>query len=484
MGVNTSQDDTATRGGQNWLLVEHPEAGKPAWTGYIRAPETSGDDWKFELVRQVELKDIYDGSPMDNGYLAIGLLDFQKPCTLIQPIVLRTDPGSMGVGVPAARTIVSGRVQSLLTGLEVHDSKHPMFKSANFSSESLSAWYSETTFEVLTDWDMRQTQIATSPASEQVMHVAGIGELTFTTGTVVHKSGYSGTLKSNTNLHLEFQEPISIEDVQHLCHGVFMLFRFLAGVLERPPGFNLLSTETYEINEKSYSKEGKLELGGLQWAKTTMPHRPRMLHVNGGGGAEAEIILDNFFAARSDILNRVSAIEDCRFSSRNIVEKFKLIVPVLEEYLKRRYSQPEEKNCIASEKAFFDHVNSSDDDVVKQFSKKHVSVKDSKTSSLKTLLERAIQHVNSKGFNIGKPIAYRAAKRRNRLFHSAVDVAVDDVQYLWVEMQVATGLLLLHTLEDLGIDVTYLAHDPMPILDLVPFLKHKSRTKEGLDLPT
>ncbi len=67
-------------------------------------------------------------------------------------------------------------------------------------------------------------------------------------------------------------------------------------------------------------------------------------------------------------------------------------------------------------------------------------------------------------------MANRIQKRRGAIFHSAPQMNEQDVREFFEEIRAATGLLMLHTFKDLGIDIAALAGNYTGLRDLRGFL--------------
>jgi hypothetical protein len=75
-------------------------------------------------------------------------------------------------------------------------------------------------------------------------------------------------------------------------------------------------------------------------------------------------------------------------------------------------------------------------------------------------------------------MAGRIQKRRGAAFHSQPHMSQEDVRMFYEEIRAATGLLMLHTLADLGIDISVIRSvHSMP--DLREFLPRKMPPIEG-----
>ncbi len=205
----------------------------------------------------------------------------------------------------------------------------------------------------------------------------------------------------------------------------------------------------------------------------------RCIHLQGQGGGAINTILKKFFRDNDSILARIHTIDFCRHFSSNLMDRFSVIMPVLEEYLKRRYAFEDEARYNESEKAFFEWVDKSDDENIKEFSRKHLNVVDRKSPSMKSLLGRAIEFVNKSGFSFPSGMSDRITSRRGKLFHSVAKMDEGEARNFQVEVAAATGLLLLHTFDDLGIDIAHLAESRSGLDDLSEFFPERERSSHA-----
>jgi hypothetical protein len=70
-------------------------------------------------------------------------------------------------------------------------------------------------------------------------------------------------------------------------------------------------------------------------------------------------------------------------------------------------------------------------------------------------------------------------KRRGRLFHSVPEMSEQDVMPFCREVQAVTGLLMLHTYDDLGIDISCLAGQYSALSDIRFFLVPPDPSHKG-----
>jgi hypothetical protein len=150
--------------------------------------------------------------------------------------------------------------------------------------------------------------------------------------------------------------------------------------------------------------------------------------------------------------------------------KFSITMPVLEEYVRRKYTSPDESSYLRAEKQFFDWVYQNETPEFQDFSRKHLKIVRSKAPSLTTLLARSIVDVNSKGFRIPLTMAEALQKRRGKMFHAAPIMDKEEAKRSHLEVLAATALLMLHTYLDFGIDVSCLASRYEALWEFQPFL--------------
>lgn len=132
-----------------WIYVPDEDGWEP-WVGKLLMGETPKSPWRFELIRHAEEGNLYRESPLDRNTVT-GLLNYERRCTLVHPLVTNIDPGSVGVGI-FERTIIEGSFEALLTDLAVADGDERIFKAIRLELDAFSAWYSppayKTSFDV------------------------------------------------------------------------------------------------------------------------------------------------------------------------------------------------------------------------------------------------------------------------------------------------------------------------------------------------
>jgi len=459
-----------------WIYVFNDDERK-AWSGTIALDVSPKSRWKFELVRHAEPRDMYSAEPFGSASVVPALLDYQQRCTIIRPIVLKTDPGTVGVGFEAMRTLISGSFQALLRGLFVESEDVPVFKGLVFDSRAYALWYGRRPFKREFNSDTRSYDFEVHKPEQETLHIPGLGEVSSTSDAAVALVGDNSEIKSRAYLNIRLQENLSLKRVMELAMGLELLFGFLVGFRPKPPVFTLVSSDTERLDDTEIAATGKLEFSGLEWLEREAPHPMERISMRGRDGVDLRTVLEHFLAAETDFVTRIHVVEYGRFFSRNLNDRFAVLMPVLEDYLGRTYPHQEETGYLEARDKFFAHVEQAQDPDIQNFARKHLKEIDSKAPSLKTLLKRAIDSLNADGFRFSPVLAKRIQTRRARLFHSPDVLGGSDANLFYQEVRAATAILMLHTLRDLGVPISSLAQDVWALRDLAGFLQPTERTE-------
>lgn len=454
-----------------WIYIPDLDEKKEAWVGAVEPPTTPGASWTFELIRHVEIADAYDVSTVDGRAAVLGLLNHQQKCTLLRPMVLHKDPGSIGVRLPAQRTRITGEFEGLLTDLPVEDVTAPIFAGFSFDSPSFGVWFGASAFKSHLDADARTYSVDIAKTETKKFSLGDIGGLSCTTGVELRERGRSATLQSVAYVRVDYASPASLDALIQLSSDLERLFGFLVGVRGPFPKIRTWLTSTYRVGKHDLPEDGTLEMAGFDWKPGETPHRLECIHREGLAGGDLASVLQHFLGIRESVMARIHVVEACRHFTSNLNSQFSMVMPVLEAYLKTRYTEPDEAQYLESQDAFFAWVDSALDPAIGAFSKKHLKVVKSKAPSLPSLLGRAIDTMNAKGFDFPSGLANRISSRRGRLFHSVPSFEEGEAQGFYEEVRAAVGLLLLHTFDDLGIDVSYLSAE-YSVKELRSFTTH------------
>ena len=462
----------------SWILDPDEDEDRP-WTGRIWDDGEQKTHWRFEMIRLAGVPEIYDSSPFNGAAPIGGLLDHQRPCTIIRPLVTKIDPGMAGENYPHHRTRIEGVFQALLTGLVVEDESEETFLGIGFESEAFAAWYGGRSFSTIRGEDFQAERVETSGTEKETFVVTGLGTVEATRVAFVSEDHRSSVVRTRIFLRIVFEGPRSLTDAMDLGLGLELLFGFLAGFRPRPPTFRLWQAPEV-VGERARSREAELQIGGVSWSANKFPHPIERIHMCGQGGIDLQQVLNSYVASSVDFVTRIHSVESSRYFATTLNNKFAHVMPVFEEYLKATYNQADEESYATREQAFFDWVDESPDTEVREFSKKHITVVKRKSPPLQKLIKRALVSLNAEGFRFGSDLAKRITKRRAAMFHSAPLMEEEDVRSFYVEVRAVTFILLLHTLRDIGVPVQPLTDQYHSLSDFVPFLKKGSWEDEDV----
>lgn len=358
--------------------------------------------------------------------------------------------------------------------LEVEDESKEMFTGVSFSSEAFAAWYARRNFQMSLESEGKHSIDVPTPVTEE-FELQGWGKVACTTATNISSQFRSAAVESVSIFRMDFDKTRSLADVLELSWSLEQLFGFLIGYRPKPPEFRLRTGEKHKWGDQEIPEEGRLQLSGVDWIDRGYIHPGECINVCGRANSSVAAVTKTFLDARDDFATRMSAVEFSRFFSRSINDRFSVVMPVLEEYLRRTYTSADESSYTDQQSKFFDWVDAANDPVVKEFSQKHIIVKDAKTPSLKTLLLRAIKTVNDSGFSFPQSIAGDIQKRRGQVFHSVPQMNREDARAFYIEVLAATGILMLHTYRDLGINIRSIIDSQLAFGELRAFVEHPSK---------
>ena len=344
-----------------------------------------------------------------------------------------------------------------MRGLPIEDGDKREFKGISFDASSFGTWFRRIPFQVKHDYESMRSEIKLSPPEKIEIEIADFGIITINSTSNITKEENSAHIIPVANFRVEFHENKSLNEVVSYCTRLNSLFGFLIGCPMKPPIYKTWTSRTYNSNGILRHHEGTLEIGGTKWINKMHLRPMDCIHVDGWGGADLKTVLEKFLSDSDGFMNRFYAIEHSRFFTRDLNSRFAVLMPAFEEFVKRRFASKEEVEFAQQEKEFFGWVELSKNDALIQFSKKHIQVVKRKSASLPMLIERSIEELNGLGFCFPTSLAKSINNRRGAVFHSVPQMNKHDIYKYYSEVRALNGLLTLHTLGDLGIEVSYLA---------------------------
>jgi hypothetical protein len=458
-----------------WIYVPEKDEGGEHWTGRIWSENEQFRRWNFETIRHAELKDLYACGVFEGAKPISVLLDHQRPATLIRPLVLRVDPGTVGATHPFSRTRLEGSFQALLTGLAIDDEEKPQFSGIGFESEAFAAWYAGRPFSATTGDDYRTKSIELAKPEKEVVSIDGLGQVEATRLAHVKVDHSTSEVRTRSILRITFDRLWSLPEAMDLCLGLELVFGFLVGFRPKIPTFHLWLPAPSEENA-SRVRTAELELGGVYFRDVLTPHPMERIHHCGQDGTGLGKVLQAYTAAPVDIVTRIHAVQVSRWFGASLNDKFAAVMPVFEQYVQATFKSEQEESFLALEKAFFAYVAAAPDSALAEFSKKHLQVRNRKSPSLPVLIGRAIASVTSEGFRFDPVLAKRISDRRAAMFHSAPLMTEVDVRSFYEETQTVTALLMLRTLDELGVKLETLSTDRHALSEFSQFLNNDPAT--------
>jgi hypothetical protein len=431
-----------------WLLVPKDDNNSgDEWLGTIQQNGEETPDWTINLVRQWKYGDPDDTAPFGKARSVRALLNLTDRCTLISPRVIDRE---ISVGSPPDRwgcTSLVVKCDSLLRGIALDDFNQKIFTNVSFDSQCFDVWEN----------GLRGPGPLASTAHDRLedhggelyeIFVPNVGSFKFTTVLSRHYRlpNYFNLVRSY-NVNIDFLEELSIEDAVAISTSFDLLMGFLIGHRPKSPIYNVQTLD---------DRRGELEISYLEFTKNTLTNHFTATHLKGLGDASLENIMKAFYQRRDLYRKIIYCIDKVRFFSGYVIDNFRIVMPILESYLRELYRDREQHSFLEEKGAFLKLIDSSTD-MIKELCKKHVTIKGSKALGLKNLLRIAIGELNNSGYEIDLSYADRITDRRGSLFHSDVEITRGELIDVYDETLAMAAMLMLLALRDLGLDIGVIA---------------------------
>ena len=258
------------------------------------------------------------------------------------------------------------------------------------------------------------------------------------------------------SVNIDFEEVRSIEEVLEISTSFDLLMGFLIGHRPKSPIFDVQTND---------GQKGELEVSYLEFGNNELTNHFTATHLNGIGDASLSEIMIAFYKKRDLFRRIIYCVDMIRFFSNNVVDKFRVIMPVLENYLRQKYKDKEQESFLERKSQFFKIVDCSTEEI-REFCKRHVSIRESKSLGLKNVLAMAIEELNQSGYDIDLGFADRVNGRRGSLFHSDVEIGEGEILDVYDETLAMAAMLMLLAMRDLGLDIGAIAVRPNAFRDL------------------
>jgi hypothetical protein len=186
-----------------------------------------------------------------------GYLDYQRPTTIVKPLVQSRAIEAIGVNITAS----SGKARiignAILKNIHLTDMDERCFTGFSAELPAFSAWYApkmvKTGFSIPDN--KRRPEIAVAVDRPEQFEILLDDQTKATIKSYAHtaKEGAVTSLTQRTSLWLQFPEAINYEDVLKRIRRVNTLFSFLLGHrMAPPPHYRLHTTHTRRFNDKDW----------------------------------------------------------------------------------------------------------------------------------------------------------------------------------------------------------------------------------------
>lgn len=388
------------------------------WFAKITATARSGKFFKIEAHRKIEPEHglrafkTRSNSPFDRVTIPCFLkLAFKG--TLDRVSVLEQSIGATGPAVVFETQKVLAEAQYILFGEGYDFDFLPTYSSVTFRPSGLAQWVSDGLGRPSAD------HFKSTDTRLETFAVDSLGRF----GIFLSHEGAIGIGKDSRKftpyLSIEFSHPRSFVQIAGICAQLDSMFSFLTMTAVKPSKLILKPADADDPAQRH-----TLLRSGQLW---NYPSRDRThtRFLSRKDVPSLAMVIDGAMKSWGESTLLLEAINQSLHFSESCDDCFRKVFPRLERFLDAWFSGKDDADFRQHKDKFFHYIASSDDSSIKEFSRKHISVKDKKSRSLLQKLEKAIMTLNEA---IGSKIDFGNAREicdfRTTQFHGTNFVEV------------------------------------------------------------
>ncbi|NSX94073.1 hypothetical protein [Agrobacterium tumefaciens] len=338
-----------------------------------------------------------------------------------------------------------------------------------FESKAFAAWYGSSAVRAVKDKNYRTRSVELGEPETETFTIREFGEITVNTLAHFEEGDDVNRLSNRARFNVKFDQHKSLAQVMDLCMGLELLFGFLVGFRPPMPSFGMRKPA---IEDSAKLANSTLRIGSMFFRDQPTPHPLNRLNMRGRDNASLQTVLEAFLSDQQAMMNRIHAVEYSRWFGGSLNDQFAAVMPVFEEYVQAKFKTADEQSYMNNAADFWKYVDEAPDENLRNFAKKHLIVKDSKAPGLPILISRAMDGLNDIGFDFRPMLAGRINQRRAQMFHRAPTMSDKSVADFYEEKLAVTAMLMLYTLQELGINLNGIAQN------LGALMEHSSFTQK------
>ena len=383
-----------------------PNGDGPEWFGTIKLEDDSEAELLVSVARvdpptNEYIRGLKERAPNFDRRWIDGLLGLQRRCSLIRPEWKTFDPsGAAGGGIIRQKQEATYTGQYFVDGACSDFLESPCVTEAVIESYALETLLASETLSL--DGDLDPGSIFDNEFISGVRVVCFLSEVTSSSTQVQ-------TRIRKPMIKLIFKEPQNALNVINAGYFLQNALSLVCGMKFKPLPLKLGGLQ----NGTRVSCD--VHISGQHW----MLDRYWLDGMSSLDVVGVEQLVVKLLSYMPDLSDDVIVYLDQLREGTSAEDIIFWAMPVLERNLHRHFETAEETSYIEEEQAFWEFVDSSESDAVRQFARKHLRIVEAKRPSAKMLLQRAITVFEDEGVIFPDRAAAKIWRARTKLMHGA-----------------------------------------------------------------
>lgn len=312
----------------------------------IRANHQDEDHWPgrltFDPVKGIHLTTARfagdaesHGDPTFHTPTMTGWLDYQRPTTLIQPMIQTSGGLALGINTPAMRASYRFVVNAVLKNIFLEDINEAIFTGLVVDHPAVHAWINPNLVDHGWSHDDKSQfpvlSVEVAPPQERQFELPN-GTKAIVTSAVRTTQGTVLTANEYTVLRLRFPEPISYDEITRMTWRISTVFSFLIGVRVGSPVYKFPTTHTRSWNGEEREVVAELWHRPARMGADSSPQSTDCLLVEGRSSLTFEQVLEIILGERDELVYLANVIQSVDDHDLSITHGYGEILGCLESF--------------------------------------------------------------------------------------------------------------------------------------------------------
>lgn len=332
---------------EDWFAIRSRHGDEDHWPGRL----------VFDLDKGISLATarFVDGpetrsDPTFRAATMTGWLGYERPATLIRPMIRTIGGLNFGVNTPALRASYDFVAEAVLRNIFLEDIDEPIFTGLAVDDPALHAWINPNL--VSHEWDY-QADLVSSRLSVAVAQprqrrfTLSDGTEAVVTSAIRTPRDAGLILREYSALRLRLPRPVTYEAITRLTWRLSTLFSFLIGARVGAPVYELPTTRTRPWNGNDQEVVAEYWYRPARKGVEVAPDIHRRLLVEGASSLTLPQALELLVGGRDELLYLANMIQTVDDNAMSITQGFGELLGCLERFDEREFDNGADPNVSA-----------------------------------------------------------------------------------------------------------------------------------------